>query len=129
MGARPDVGTARVATNNSAIVPATLADVQAGKHVLVEKPAALNAAELQPVIEAAERNNVRVRVGFNHRYHPALLKAREIIETGDLGALMFIRGRYGHGGRIGYDREWRGAPAPSDAGSLSSHAAHLSARS
>src|SRR5207302_394166 len=54
-----------VATTNDALAEITLAAVEAGKHVLVEKPAARNAAELQPIIEAARRNNVRVRVGFN----------------------------------------------------------------
>ena len=49
-----------------------------------------------------------MRVGFNHRYHPALQKARELVDRGALGPLMFIRGRYGHGGRVGYDRS--GAP-------------------
>jgi predicted dehydrogenase len=42
-----------------------------------------------------------VRVGFNHRYHPALRKARKLFEAGVVGELMFVRGRYGHGGRIG----------------------------
>ena len=79
----------------------------AGKHVLVEKPGARRAAELDPVLEAAARTGVRVRVGFNHRYHPAMQKAREILDSGVAGPLMFIRGRYGHGGGPGYDKTWR----------------------
>ena len=47
---------------------------------------------------------VRVRVGFNHRYHRAFRKAREIFESGALGEMMFMRGRYGHGGRLGYEQ-------------------------
>jgi predicted dehydrogenase len=122
---RPDVDVVLVATTNNALAPVTLAAVEAGKHVLVEKPAALNATELEAVIAAAQHKGVRVRVGFNHRYHPALLKAREIVDSGALGPLMFVRGRYGHGGRIGYDKEWRADPALSGGGELIDQGVHL----
>ena len=120
-----DVDIVIVATTNNALVETSLAAVQAGKHVLVEKPAARNVDELEPLIEAAEKNNVLVRVGFNHRYHPALLKARELVDAGELGELMFLRGRYGHGGRKGYDREWRADPALSGGGELIDQGVHM----
>ncbi len=122
---RNDVNIVIVATTNDALVEASLAAVNAGKHVLVEKPAARNVKELDPLIEAANRNGVQVRVGFNHRYHPALLKAHELLMAGELGELMFIRGRYGHGGRKGYDREWRANPALSGGGELIDQGVHL----
>lgn len=123
--ASPDVDIVVVATTNNALAPITLAAVQAGKHVLVEKPAARTRAELTPVVDAARQANVRVRVGFNHRYHPALLQARAIFETGALGELMFVRGRYGHGGRPGYDQEWRADPVLSGGGELLDQGVHL----
>jgi predicted dehydrogenase len=122
---RADVDVVIVATTNDALVKTSLAAVSAGKHVLVEKPAARNVAELDPLIEAAEKNNVQVRVGFNHRYHPAFLKARELVDNGELGELMFVRGRYGHGGRKGYDREWRANPDLSGGGELIDQGVHL----
>ncbi len=122
---RADVELVIVSTTNNALAPVTLAAVQAGKHVLVEKPAARTLAELAPVIAAAERAGVQVRVGFNHRYHPALRKARELHAQGLLGELMFVRGRYGHGGRPGYDREWRADPALSGGGELIDQGVHL----
>jgi predicted dehydrogenase len=123
---RVDVEIVIVATTNNSLVDTSLAAVQAGKHVLVEKPAARNVAELDLLIAAvAEKNNVVVRVGFNHRYHPALIKARELVDAGELGELMFVRGRYGHGGRIGYDREWRANPAISGGGELIDQGVHL----
>jgi predicted dehydrogenase len=76
-------------------------------------------------ITAAAVTSVRVRVGFNHRFHPALQKARQVYESGVLGPLMFIRGRYGHGGRIGYDREWRADPKLSGGGELIDQGVHL----
>jgi len=121
----PAVNIVVIATPNNALAEITLAAVQQGKHVLVEKPAARYAHELEPVIAAMMETGSLVRVGFNHRYHPALQKAYELFQSGVLGELMFIRGRYGHGGRIGYDREWRADPELSGGGELLDQGVHL----
>jgi predicted dehydrogenase len=121
----PDVDIVIVATTNEALTPVAIAALHAGKHVLVEKPAARNVKELDTLIEAARGANRRVRVGFNHRYHPSLLEARKIVDSGALGSLMFMRGRYGHGGRIGYEHEWRSDPAMSGGGELIDQGVHL----
>ena len=113
-----------VATLNAALAPITLAAVRAGKHVLVEKPGALNAAQLRTICDAAKKSGARVRLGYNHRCHPALRKARELVDAGALGPLMFLRARYGHGGRKGYDREWRADSALSG-GELIDQGVHL----
>ncbi|MEO7145001.1 MAG: Gfo/Idh/MocA family oxidoreductase [Bryobacteraceae bacterium] len=122
---RPDVDAVIVATTNDALAGIALAAIQAFKHVLVEKPAARHAGEILPLIAAAQAQKVCVQVGFNHRFHPAFQKAREIFESGVLGPLMFLRGRYGHGGRVGYDREWRADPALSGGGELLDQGVHL----
>jgi predicted dehydrogenase len=114
-----------VATTHDSLSEITLAAMKAGKHVLVEKPAARNAAELQACIEAERSAKVCVRVGFNHRYHRAFRKARELQQRGDLGQLMYIRGRYGHGGRLGYEKEWRANRAISGGGELIDQGVHL----
>ena len=114
-----------VATLNASLAPITLAAVRAGKHVLVEKPGALNAAQLRTVRDAVQKTGARVRLGYNHRFHPALQKARSLVDTGALGSLMFLRARYGHGGRKGYDREWRADPKLSGGGELIDQGVHL----
>jgi predicted dehydrogenase len=123
--ADPAVHAVIVATLNGALSPVALAAARAGKHVLVEKPGALNAAQLRVVRAAAEKSGVKVRLGYNHRFHPALQKARELADAGALGPMMFVRGRYGHGGRKGYDREWRADPALSGGGELIDQGVHL----
>lgn len=123
--ARPDVDVVVVATTHDALPKVGLAAIEAGKHVLIEKPAARAAAELDPLLTAAAAKRVVARVGFNHRYHPAFRKARELVDQGALGPLMYIRGRYGHGGRIGYDKEWRAIPAISGGGELIDQGMHL----
>ncbi len=122
---RQDVDIVVVSTTHDLLAEITLAAISAGKHVLVEKPGARRAAELDPVIEAATRGRVLVRVGFNHRYHPALRKAKELSEAGTLGELMYVRGRYGHGGRVGYEKEWRADPERSGGGELVDQGVHL----
>lgn len=121
----PDVDAVIVCTSNDGLAAVTLAAIQAGKHVLVEKPVARTVQELGTVIEAARQSRVVVKVGFNHRFHPAFVKAREIIDSGQAGPLMFIRARYGHGGRLGYEKEWRGNPALSGGGELIDQGVHL----
>jgi predicted dehydrogenase len=122
---REDVDIVVVATTNESLAPIALAAIEAGKHVLVEKPGARSVGEIEPLIAAAKDRDVRVRVGFNHRYHPALQKARELIDAGACGELMFLRGRYGHGGRIGYDKEWRADPALAGGGELIDQGVHV----
>lgn len=121
----PLVDVVIVATLHDSLAEITRTAAEAGKHVLVEKPAARNAAELEPVIAAAAKHGVKIHVGFNHRYHRSLRKAKELVDSGALGELMFVRARYGHGARIGYDKEWRADPVISGGGELIDQGPHL----
>jgi len=121
----PRVDVAIVATINSALAEVSAAAIRAGKSVLVEKPAGVSVRQLDELIALAGKHGVCVRVGFNHRYHPAFIKAREIFKSGVMGELMFIRARYGHGGRVGYDKEWRANPKLSGGGELIDQGIHL----
>lgn len=119
-----DVDLVVVATINDALTPVARAAVAAGKHVLVEKPVGRSTIEIDTLIATCTAGSL-VRVGFNHRFHPALRKARELCDAGAIGELMFVRGRYGHGGRIGYDCEWRADPERSGGGELIDQGVHL----
>jgi predicted dehydrogenase len=123
--ARRDIDIVVVATPHHVLAPVAAAACRAGKHVLVEKPGARTASELDAVLEAAAGTGACVHVGFNHRYHRALRKAREIADSGALGDMMFVRGRYGHGGRPGYEKEWRADPEVSGGGELIDQGTHL----
>jgi predicted dehydrogenase len=123
--ARKDVDAVIVATTHEALPRVGLAAIEAGKHVLIEKPAARRASELDPLIAAEARADVRVRIGFNHRYHPAFRKSRELVDAGEIGPLLYVRARYGHGGRIGYEKEWRAQPELSGGGELIDQGVHV----
>jgi len=120
-----DIDVIIVATPHQSLAEITLAAVSSGKHVLVEKPAARHVDELTPLITGVKQSSSLVRVGFNLRYHPALRKAREIYKLNELGELMFLRARYGHGGRIDYEKEWRAKPGLSGGGELIDQGVHL----
>lgn len=122
---RADVDAVLVATSHDALAEITAAAVRAGKHVLVEKPAARTARELDAVRAAVAQTHAKVRVGFNHRYHRALRQARTIVDAGGVGALTHVRARYGHGGRLGYEQEWRFDPAISGGGEAIDQGMHL----
>src|SRR4029079_4059810 len=66
-----------------------------------------------------------VHVGFNHRFHPAIARAVGEARSGEHGEILHVRARYGHGGRPGYDREWRADPARSGGGELIDQGMHL----
>lgn len=122
---RPDVDIVIIATLHETLAKIGLAAIQAGKHVLIEKPAGRNTNELESLISASKNSKSLIRVGFNHRYHRAFRKARELIDQNELGELMFLRARYGHGGRVGYDKEWRADPKLSGGGELIDQGVHL----
>src|SRR4029077_7796328 len=81
--------------------------------------------ELHAIESAMASSSSLIRIGYNHRFHPAFRKAYELVKQADLGDLMFVRARYGQGGRVGYDREWRADPKLSGGGELIDQGVHL----
>jgi predicted dehydrogenase len=121
----PNVDCVMIATLNAALAPIAVQALVAGKHVLAEKPGAISVSEVKELEAASKKSGALYRIGYNHRYHPAMLKARELFESGALGPMMFVRGRYGQGGRVGYDKEWRADPVLSGGGELIDQGVHL----
>lgn len=119
----PDIDAVIICTPHNMLAPLTLAAIKAGKHVLVEKPGGIHTSEVYPIMDAAAAKGVVVRVGYNLRFHPAMVKANAL--SPDIGAFMYIRGYYGHGGRPGYEKEWRFDEKQSGGGVLMDLGVHL----
>ncbi len=79
---------------NSEHAPWTLRALEAGKHVLCEKPFTLNAAEAQQVDEVGKRLECAVMEAFMYRFHPQIGQALEILRRDDLGELRLIRSSF-----------------------------------
>jgi predicted dehydrogenase len=137
--AREDIDAIVVATPHKYLAPITAAALRAGKYVFCEKPGARNAAEAEVVLRAAYggshptdsesrlsyQNNTQLTVGFTLRHYPAIIRARELVAKGAIGDLMYVRARYGHGGRPDYNLEWRGDLEMAGGGELLDQGVHL----
>ena len=122
---RDDVQAIVVSTVNKFLMPITVAALESGKHVLCEKPLGRNCNEARQMVRAARFNHAVLKTGFNHRHHPAIWKAHELCASGAIGPLMFIRSVYGHGGRLGYDKEWRADADLAGGGELLDQGVHI----
>lgn len=114
-----------VATVHSELAGVAAQAIGSGAHVLIEKPAGLSTAQVDRLIECQQDSGRLVKVGFNHRFHAGIARAAEEVHSGRHGELMHLRARYGHGGRLGYEQEWRADPAQSGGGELIDQGMHL----
>ena len=119
-----EVDAVIVATTHRWLARVSLGALESHKHVLCEKPLARNAVEAQPVVAASARNGAQLMTGFNHRFHASLEMAHQMFERDEIGRPLWIRCRYGHGGRPGYEREWRARPEESGGGELLDQGVH-----
>ncbi|WP_116950308.1 Gfo/Idh/MocA family protein [Jiangella endophytica] len=95
--ARDDVGLVDVCTPGDTHAEIAIAALEAGKHVLCEKPLANSVAEAEAMVEAAEKaaeSGVRSLVGFTYRRVPAIALARQLVAEGRLGQLHHVRAQY-----------------------------------
>jgi predicted dehydrogenase len=99
--------------------------LEAGKHVLCEKPLSFSEDEGRAMIAAATKAKRVLKCGFNHRHHPAVKQAHRLFTEGRIGKPTFGRGRYGIAGREGLAREWRSDPKVSPGGQLMEQGVHL----
>ncbi len=96
-----------VATPNKCLKEISIAALENNKNVLCEKPLGKNIKEAKEIYLKAKKKGRILKTGFNHRHHPAILKARQLVENSEIGDPYYIRCIYGHGGRPGYEKEWR----------------------
>lgn len=124
---RDDVHVVDVCLPNYAHRPAILAAIHAGKHVLVDKPLALNAEQATEIAAAARTANVRVGMVFNYRFVPALMLAQKLIAEGTLGQIYHYHLDYLHTGYQNPNRamSWRLRHAQSGGGALVDLGAHV----
>lgn len=121
----PAIDIVVVATPNGLTPRIAEAALAAGKHVLIEKPPGRNLSDAKRLAAAAAPARGILKIGFNHRYHPAIAAAHALVTSGELGSVLNVRARYGHGGRPGYEREWRGNPELAGGGELLDQGVHL----
>ena len=106
----------------------SIAAAQAGKHVLCEKPLGIDAAESRSMLEAVDATGVVHMCAFNYRFMPAVRRAREMIEAGEIGDLLHFRATYRQGWGASDEDVWRfdaGQAGGGAVGDLMSHVVDL----
>ena len=119
--------------------------LKSGRHVLAEKPLGRNSSEAAEMVDAClafeppslaadlypNSNSFHfsshpiLKTGFNHRFHPAIWKAKELMDAGEIGRVFNIRAVYGHGGRPGMEKEWRASKELCGGGELLDQGVHI----
>lgn len=102
----PTVDIVTVAIPNDVHLPTVLACLNAGKHVICEKPVALSSGEFQQMIDCAKKNKVNLFVHQNRRWDVDFLAMKKVKESGEIGEIFNIESRI-HGSR-GIPSDWRG---------------------
>jgi predicted dehydrogenase len=94
--ADPDIDAVYIPLPNHLHVPWTRRAAEAGKHVLCEKPIALNAAEARTLLDVRDRTGVRIQEAFMVRTHPQWVRAKALADSGDLGAVRAMSGFFSY---------------------------------
>ncbi len=100
-----DVDAVFIVSANACHCSETLAAARAKKHVLVEKPMALNVAEAKKMIEACKKQRVKLMVGHMIRFSPLAHRIREVILSGTIGRVTYVRTDFVYDGRTSH-RRW-----------------------
>lgn len=101
----PDIDAVYVITPNALHHPQVIRVAKAGKHVICEKPMALNAKEGQEMIDACKKANVKLLVGYRMHFEPHTLEVIRMRKAGEFGKILFFQGLCGF--RIGDPTQWR----------------------
>jgi len=91
----PKIDAVFICTPNYLNQPLTIAALDAGKHVFCEKPPAFTAADVEEIRAVERRSGRRLMYGFNHRHHESIQTMKRIVDNGEMGRMLWMRGRYG----------------------------------
>lgn len=121
-----DVDVVFVATPNRFSPEIVIAALEAGKHVFCEKPPGRTVKDVLAMMGAERRHpELKLKFGFNHRYHAGIQEARRIVNGGRLGRLLWVRGIYGKCYGEGFERSWRASEELCGGGILLDQGIHM----
>ncbi len=120
-----DVDLVIVSTPPNLHAQMVIAALQAGKHVLCEKPLATNVEDARQMCAVAEEKAVLLKTGFNHRYFPCMAFARQLIDSGQLGEVIHVKAYAGHPGGREFGHDWVHDATVTGGGSLVDNGIHI----
>ena len=115
-----------VCLTNNVAASTTIAGLEKGLHVFCEKPPGMNVEDIKKVIITEQSNpNLKLKYGFNHRYHYSVKEALRIIQSGELGQIINLRGVYGKSRIIPFSGGWRSKRELAGGGILLDQGIHI----
>ena len=122
--AYPGVDAVVVATPHADHADAVRAALEAGKHVLCEKPLAIDPADARDLAQLADERRLRLATGLNHRFYPPVRDALALVAAGAIGRVENVRARIGHRASPAFLAGWHGDPSRSGGGTLIDNGPH-----
>lgn len=120
-----DLDAVFVCTPNSFSPEIVINSLENGKHVFCEKPPGRTTEDIKNMRRTEERSGLKLMFGFNHRLHPGIVEAKRIVDSGQFGKILFIRGIYGKSGGVNYLKSWRNDVNISGGGILIDQGIHM----
>lgn len=121
----PTIDAVFICTPNFLNKPLTIAALDKGKHVFCEKPPAFNAAEIKEIREVEKTSGKKLMYGFNHRHHSSIKHMKTLIDSGEYGNILWMRGRYGKSVGKDFFRSWRAKKELAGGGILLDQGIHM----
>jgi predicted dehydrogenase len=115
-----------VCMTNDIAPTVTIAGLQKNLHVFCEKPPGRNVNDIAQVLRTHSKHpNAKLKYGFNHRYHDSVREALRIVQSGELGQLINLRGVYGKSKIVSFDSDWRTKRSIAGGGILLDQGIHM----
>lgn len=121
-----DLDVVFVCTYNDIAPEIVIQALNQGKHVFCEKPPGRCVKDVERIIAAEKANSeLKLKFGFNHRYHHSVIEAKKMVDRGQLGKILWLRGVYGKCGGIEFEHSWRNQSEISGGGILLDQGIHM----
>ena len=115
-----------VSLPNYLAAEATIAGLERGLHVFCEKPPGRTVQDIREVTAVEKKQpHLKLKYGFNHRYHESIKEAKKVIESGQYGEIINLRGIYGKSSIIPFDKGWRAERQYAGGGILLDQGIHM----
>ena len=123
---QPSLDAVMVCTPNYLTKDLVVEALDAGKHVFAEKPPGTSVEQVREMMAAERRSPVlKLKFGFNHRYHGSMIEAKRRIESGVYGRILWLRGRYGKSVDKDFRNNWRSREKYAGGGILMDQGIHM----
>lgn len=121
-----DVDAVVVCTTNDWNARITMDALNSGRHVFCEKPPARNTVEMRQIMDVESAHpHLKLKFGFNHRYHDGIIECKALVDSGQMGKILWARGIYGKAGGRGFEKNWRNRGDISGGGVLLDQGIHM----